>query len=461
MTTRGPTNRAVARVGSGRIGTFWLAGAAGLLLLGFAQFSCRRPSPEVVTLTFLDPERLYDLGQRQLITDTALKDFTRETGIQVNHLPTPETNTGQLALARKLLGEGTATVDVYGFDTIWSGMLSDYVVDLKPYFSAALPSQDPEVLANFLFQGKLVAMPYHENVGVLYYRTDLLHRYGYTAPPKTWDELEKMALRIQTGERARGDKDFWGYVWPGTDGEGLTCQGVEWQVDEGGGSIVEPDKRISVNNPGAIRAWERARHWVGWISPPTVVSYEEWDASNSFWVAGRAAFMRGWADYFLGHPPDVPFRDQAGVTSLPGGKVARVAALGGSGLAVSRSSAHRAEAIRLVEFLTRREAQIQAVHAHMRPAGGPEPHELPAILVRDYPQLARPGEIAGGNEVSRPSLVTGPKYDDVDQAYLRALHSVLTGKSRAQEAAAALEKELVRITGFAAEKKETKLPGNN
>jgi len=27
------------------------------------------------------------------------------------------------------------------------------------------------------------------------------------------DELEAMAARIQSGERAKGNKDFWGYVW--------------------------------------------------------------------------------------------------------------------------------------------------------------------------------------------------------------------------------------------------------
>ena len=74
------------------------------------------------------------------------------------------------------------------------------------------------------------------NVGVLYYRSDLLHRYGYNTPPRTWDELERMAVRIQAGERARGEKDFWGFVWPGAAAEGLTCNALEWQMDAGAGA---------------------------------------------------------------------------------------------------------------------------------------------------------------------------------------------------------------------------------
>jgi trehalose/maltose transport system substrate-binding protein len=50
--------------------------------------------------------------------------------------------------------------------------------------------------------------------------------------------------------------------------------------------------------------------------------------------------------------------------------------------------------------------------------------------------------------VSRPSDVTGKKYQEVTDAYIQAVHSVLTGEKRAPEAAAALENELVRTTGF-------------
>ena len=50
--------------------------------------------------------------------------------------------------------------------------------------------------------------------------------------------------------------------------------------------------------------------------------------------------------------------------------------------------------------------------------------------------------------VSRPSNVTGEKYQDVTDAYVQAVHSTLTGEKSTPEAATALENELVRITGF-------------
>ena len=408
---------------------------------------CRGFSHADVTVTILDPEWSHDAQERHVSSDNMLLEFTRETGIQVKHLPAPETSPGQLELSRHLLEKASVTPDVYGIDVVWPGILSEYLIDLKPYFASELASEDPEVLANYTVEGKLVAVPYHANTGVLYYRTDLLLKYGYQEPPGTWAELEEMALRIQQGERARGEKEFWGFVWPGAESEGLTCNALEWQVGEGGGPIIEADQTISVDNPDAIRSWERARHWVGWISPSSVTSYQEWDASNAFWISGRAAFFRGWtSDYFLSHPPDKPFLGESGVTSVPGGKAARTGILGGFGLGVSRFSTHRAEAVRLVEFLKKQEAGLEMARSRSEAPKRPEPYELPVIL-KAYARPGKSGE-KGASAVARPSTVTGLKYDSVAQAYAGAVHAVLTGKSKAPEAAADLEKELVRITGF-------------
>ena len=227
---------------------------------------------EHVTISFVDPEWSHDLTEHTVVADDRLKDFTQETGIGVRHLPTPETALDQLDLVRKLLQQGNSSPDVYSVDVIWSGALSEELVDLKTDLEPELSSINTDVAASYAVRGKLVAVPYHSDLGVLFYRKDLLRRYGYKAPPRTWDELEQMSVKIQNGERARGQKDFWGFTWPGAAGEGLTCNALEWQVSEGGGRIIEANDTISVNNPDAIRSWQRAAHWIGWISPPTVTS---------------------------------------------------------------------------------------------------------------------------------------------------------------------------------------------
>jgi trehalose/maltose transport system substrate-binding protein len=320
-------------------------------------------------------------------------------------------------------------------------------VDLKPYFSPDLFSQYPVVVGSYTVGDKLVAVPHHAYVGVLLYRTDLLQRYGYREPPQTWGQLEKMAAKIQTGERARGQKDFWGYVWQGGNDEDLTCAGLEWVASEGGGRIIEDDKAISVNNLQTIRAWQRAARWVGTISPPGVTAYAKWDAENA-WSSGKVAFFRGWvSDYSLisTHPPPDD-ANQFGVTSLPAGTAGRAATLGGNGLAVSRSSKHLQEALALIRFLRRRDINLMHHSAQLEAPKELVLHELPAI-VNPFPKGSDPGKNRAV-VVARPSVVAGQKYEDVTRAHIRALHSVLSGEKSAEEVAPALAKELARITGF-------------
>jgi trehalose/maltose transport system substrate-binding protein len=405
---------------------------------------CRRKVEGAVTLSFVDPEWATDTQKpRSTLMQEGLDEFTRKTGIVVKHLPAPEGTRDQKALALHLLQQGADAPDVYGIDVIWPGALGEELVDLKPVFGEQLKGEDPALEANYTVNGRLVAVPYHTNVGTLLYRTDLLEKYGFRHPPRTWDELEMMAERIQKGERAAGNKDFWGYVWGGAQGEGLTCDALEWQAAAGGGRIVEADGRVSVNNPKAIEAWQRAAHWVGWISPPSVISYRDWDIVNSFKSRGNSAFARVWtSDYFLSNPVEAPFLNKEGQTSLPGPGV-----LGGSGLAVSRSSTHQTEAMKLIQFLLDRERKLEEERARSKPPERPVLTDLPAVL-KAYAHVGRTEGVPPGRAVVRPSTVAGVNYERVSTAYFEAVYSVLTGKATAADAATKLEEELVQIPGL-------------
>ena len=411
---------------------------------------CRRAAPAPATVTFLgawwlQPDELPE-------TERETGQFTRETGIAVRHPPVPETlfssldPPAQLNLLRKVLHEGGPSSDVLGIDVIWPGILADNLIDLRPYFATELSLLDPELVSSYTVHNRIVALPYHTHVGVLAYRRDLLREYGYSRPPQTWNELESMAARIQAGERAKGRKDFWGYVWQGAATEGLTCNALEWQASEGGGHVIEDDATISVNNPATIRAWQRAARWVGSISPPGVVAYRETDSLNA-WESGNAAFMRSWQwGYRLTHPRESSMRDRTGYTSMPGGREGRVGVLGGYGLAIPRSSAHPQEAVALIRFLIAREAQSRVDSRHSEAAGAPQLYDLPQILQASAPASRLSQQRS--QLVSRPSSIAGHDYDGVTQAYIEAVHSVLTGNKGAPEAAAELEKQLIQITGL-------------
>ena len=213
-----------------------MAGPVGIVLLSLLLEGCTRPPVhEPVTLTLLEEWTAKTINEGR---EQELRQFTKETGIQVKLLPSPESAWEKLALWQGLLRSGASSPDVYGIDVIWTRILDEYFIDLKPYFASDISHDFPAIAARYSLDGKLIAMPYHADIGILLYRTDLLRQYGYSEPPRTWDELGLMAARIQAGERAKGNKAFWGFVWQGAAAEALTCNALEWQAAEGGGQII-------------------------------------------------------------------------------------------------------------------------------------------------------------------------------------------------------------------------------
>jgi trehalose/maltose transport system substrate-binding protein len=425
-----------------------------VLFIAAATVSCRHSAPAPVTLNYL---RTGWIRQNELPAIDALQQkFTRETGLGLRHLHgVQEETTDQLTLTRELLQQGSSGPDVLEIDVTWLGVLQKDLIDLKPYLAAEISSIGPGLASSYIVDGKVVAIPYQNNGGMLVYRADLLREYGYLHPPATWDELEKMAVRIQAGERAKGRKNFWGYVWAGAAAESLTCDALEWQMSEGGGTIIESDRTISVNNRAATRAWQRARHWIGWISPPGAPQYLEADARNVF-SSGMAAFIREWGGELPGSPRTAdqlrllkwgypqPI-GEVGFTTLPAGSFASVGTLGGQTLGVSRYSLHPKEDAELIRFLLRE-------HPDESILNGAVPNSPTRAAVYGYEAPIdshdHPSGLVKAIVVSRPSGVAGRWYEQVSSAYSRAVHSVLTGERRAPEAAAELEKYLVKITGF-------------
>lgn len=415
------------------------------LITMLVQGCARAPTREPVTLVYLD-QRLVN-PQYQAEYEQEFQQFTRETGIRVKNLPHPESTQDQLTLWRKLLRSGSSGPDVYGIDVVWAGILSEDFIDLKPYFGDEISAFFPAVINTYTANNKLVAIPQGSDIGLLFYRSDLLRKYGYKGPPETWDELEAMAARIQAGERAKGKKGFWGFVWPGAPTEALTCAALEWQASEGGGRIIEDNKTVSVDNPRAILAWQRATRWVGSISPQSVLVYNEGDASN-VWYTGDAAFLRNWPTFYvLARQPGSATAGKVGVALLPGGEGGQLGTSGGIGLGVSRYSAHPREAIALVRFLSRSDMAIRRARLLSDPPSRPDLYNLPEVLGPN-PHFALLSQAFRTGIVSRPSNVSGAKYDEVSNAYIKAVHSVLRREQTAPRAAAALEKELSRITGY-------------
>ena len=294
-----------------------------------------------------------------------VKPWEDATGHKVTMVPMPASTTDQFAQYRLWLAAGSTDIDVYATDVIWAPQLADSFVDLTEVAKDIIPTHFKSIIESQTVNGKLVAMPFFTDAPALYYRKDLLEKYG-VAVPKTWAELTTAAQKIQDGERAEGKADFWGYVWQGNAYEGLTCDALEWVKSHGGGQIIEPDGTVSINNPNAIKALEQAKSWVGTISPEGILAYQE-EESRGVWQTGNAAFMRNWPyAYGLGNGDDSAVKGVFDVATLPVGAEGdpSAATLGGWNVAVSKFSLHQDAAISLALYLGARGNKEWFINGH-------------------------------------------------------------------------------------------------
>ncbi len=385
----------------------------------------------------------YELLQRQI--EMYKEDHP---GIEIIALDTPDLATDRLGLYLQFFEAKSSELDIYMIDVIWPGDLAEHFVDLYNYGAGKQVDEHfPAIVENNTVDGKLVGMPWFTDAGLLYYRTDLLEKYGYSGPPETWGELIDMAKKIQDGERAAGNPDFWGYVWQGNAYEGLTCDALEWIYSNGGGTIVSPDKKITINNPRAVEAIEMAAEMVGVISPKGVTGFGEEDA-RAVWQSGNAAFMRNWPyAYGLGNSEDSVIAGKFYVCPLPAGNSGHGAAtLGGWQLGVSKYSKHPQEATDFLLWLTGEEQQkFKAIEGSNNPTymdvyDDPEVAEASPFMIELYDVFT--------NAVARPSTATAPKYNETSVLFFTAVHNVLTGELDAQTALEELEMDLQDLLGF-------------
>ena len=382
-----------------------------------------------------------DVGEGGRFSKALALEWAKKTGNTLEYISRPNDATATLQQFQQYWAAKSADVDVYMIDVIWQGIAAPHAVDLKKYYKEDEIKQFfPAIIQNNTVGGKLVSIPWFTDAGILYYRTDLIEKYGYKEPPKTWEELAEMAKKIQDGERKDGKKDFQGFVFQGKASESVTCNALEWIYSFGGGSIIEPDKKVTINNPNAIKALETAKSWVGTISPPGVVTYSEEEARN-VWQAGNAAFMRNWPyAYALGQDPKSAIAGKFDVTVVPmgGANGKHAACLGGWQLMVSAYSKAADAAADLVKFLNSVDAQKKrAIELSQFPTM-PAIYSDPDVLAKNAWFAKIPDVLK--NAVARPSTVTGADYNQLSTAFFQNVNKMLSGGESAQDAVQAVVK---------------------
>jgi trehalose/maltose transport system substrate-binding protein len=417
---------------------------AGALAISLAAFGGLSADGHAMACPEGDAEIVVASGavgvELEVFNEQAARYMEMCPNVTVTALETPDLATDRLGLYQQFWEAQSPDVDVFQVDVIWAGIAEPHAVDLNEYLSEDYIAQFfPDMIAGQTVGGKLVAIPWFTDAAGLYYRTDLLEKYGL-AVPTTWDELTAAAQTIQDGERAEGNAEFSGYVWQGNAYEGLTCDAHEWLVAETGDTFITADGEVNVNNEAFVGALERAAGWVGTISPEGVTTYGE-EESRAVWQAGNAAFMRNWPYAFgLGNSEDSAVAGLFGYAPLPMGASRAAACLGGWQLMASQYSDNVDAAVSVAQFLASSDEQLTRA---LSPQGANP--TIPALYETDE-LLASPLFAAMGPILStafpRPSSVTAERYGRASEIFFTNVHDVLTGTTDAQTAVEDMEADL-------------------
>ncbi len=332
-----------------------------LTVLGGSVFAggSGEPEPEDRTITFafgLDPG-----GAIGLLAQT----YSEQTpGVTVEVLNLPATPTGQYDRYVTTFAAEDDTIDVLMMDIIWVSQFAS-----AGWISPIGEQVDPRVVDGLLdgplnanrYRGELYGLPLFTDTGMLYYRSDLLERYGFD-PPQTWEELVEQAQVILAGEE---DPDLSGIVFQAAQIEGITINFLEF-FRGAGGRFLDDQGNYVFETQYAAEARQALQFmydllYTYEVAPVTVTTANPNDNRIAF-QEGRAVFMRNWP-FAYGSAQDPEQSEVAGavgiapIPSFAGNDDAVTANLGGWQLAVSSFSDAPEEALDFIEWAVGQEAQ--------------------------------------------------------------------------------------------------------
>jgi multiple sugar transport system substrate-binding protein len=401
--------------------------AAALLVGGCAGHSDRGPA----VVTFPGSS----LGAEAEVLNRQLTRFNAQhPGIRVVRRDTPDAADQRHQLYVQWLNAGASDPDILQLDAIWTPEFAaaGWILPLDAFHPDTAAFFPSTIVAN-RWQDTLFALPWFVDVGMLYWRTDLV-----SAPPQTLSELVQYARRAKQEHGLR-----YGLVWQGARYEGLITNFLEY-LGAYGGEILRGG-RVVVNSEAGRQALTEMRDEIyrDGIVPSAVLTWHEEESRFAF-QNGEAAFMRNWP-YAVALLQDSSQSRVAGhfsVAAMPAGPGGRpTAALGGAQLAINRHSENPEAAWAVIEYLTQPEQmreRARVVGQYPSRAALYEGDALTAEL--DIPPATARRVI----EYAVPRPVT-PVYNQLSEILQIQLHRALTRQATPAAALARAQTEMQQL----------------
>lgn len=318
--------------------------------------------------------RIFTGGQQRPDVMKQIVDvyMQRNPGVKVEVEVGGATSEQQQQYLNTVLASKDSALDVILIDVIrpaqwqaaqWAEPLDSYLGAEK---DAVMARYLPAYREANIVDGKVVALPYFADAQFLYYRKDLLEKHG-VQPPKTWDELSAAAKKITAAE---GNPNLRGFETAGAPIEGTVCTFLVplWGA---GGSLTDGAGKLSLSGDLAKRPFELWSKMKADNVLPANIAEIVTDRIRQNFQAGNLVFGMTWGYVWnrTQNDADTQVKDKTGVVPLPGFTADKAATcIGGWQLAVSSFSKNKAEAVKLVRYLSSPEvAKQQAILASHLP----------------------------------------------------------------------------------------------
>lgn len=347
-----------------RIKLWLLAGAAFLILGGQPAYA-----QEKLTLCWAAWDPANALAELS-------KDFTAETGINMNFEFVPWTNFADRFLNE--LNSGGDLCDLLIGDSQWLGLGAEFghYVKLNEFFEAEGISMDdfmPATVYNYSTWPKGTpnywALPAMGDALAWVYRKDWFSRpelqeafkaeYGYDlAPPENWDQLMDIGKFFQ-GREIDGKTVYGMAIYSERGSEGITM-GVTSAMYPWDFKYQDPDNPYHMdgyaNGPNAVAALEFYKELYECCTPPGH-SDAYMVANLDAYKSGQVAMQMNWFAFFPGiaKDPDVG-GDKSGFFVNPAQKV-NGSTLGGQGISVVSYSDKKEQALQYIKWFAQPDVQ--------------------------------------------------------------------------------------------------------
>ena len=284
----------------------------------------------------------------------AVEAFTKETKVEVDVKPVSDVSQ---ELARGITAEPSIDVVVLN-----PAQLSSYAGALHSWDkgAAAVKDANPALLTSATRQDKIAAAPRDVSTLALYVNTSLWSAAGLSESdyPTTWEQLDQVAAKLTSG----------GVV-------GLTLDASYARVGaflvQGGGGLTSADgTKATASSEGSVAGLTQVKTLLssgsaGWGADlPAGSAADAFGQGQAAMVIETEALAKTLADTYSG----ISYK----VVELPAGSGGKGTLQFPTFYGVVEASKHKADAIKLVEYLTAAERQVAlATAASTVPAGKP------------------------------------------------------------------------------------------